>query len=162
MAVTVKQWKDRSGSEYPWLVATGRDLTDAFQQAARGFFDLFTDRSSVKPLIEVPIYCESSDTEWLYSDWINTLIYEVRERGMLFSEFRIFAEGIQIKGVILGEPIDPKRHSRTREFIAGAAFDGLSVEDVPEGVRASAVLNDRERHPLPLAALWVAAARKDL
>ncbi len=154
MAVVVKEWKDRSGSIYPLLTASGPDLTEAFCEAARGFFDLFTDRSTIRPRVEVEIFCESSDTEWLFSDWINTMIYEIRERQMLFSEFEVYAEGINVKGVIRGEAIDPDRHPRTREFIAGAAFDGLAVDESPGEVRVSVVLNDRERHPLPLAALW--------
>ena len=154
MAVVVKEWKDRSGSVYPLLSATGPDLSEAFREAARGFFDLFTDRTTIRPRVEIPIFCESSDTEWLFSDWLNTLIYEIRERRMVFSEFEIEAEGINVKGKIRGEPIDPLRHPRTREFVAGAAFDGLLVEEFPGEVRVSVVLNDRARHPLPLARLW--------
>jgi SHS2 domain-containing protein len=154
MGVRMTEWKDRSGEMHPRLEAEGRDLTEAFQHAARGFFDLFTDREKVHPIERVVIYCESSDSDWLFSDWLNTLLYEVRERRMLFSEFRVEVDGINVKGEIWGEAIDPKRHPLKREHLAGAAFDELFALEEGGRARVSAVLNDHARHPLPLRELW--------
>lgn len=158
MPLKITEWKDPQGIAYPRLEASGKDLTEAFQEAARGFFSLFTDLSEVLPREHVVIFCESSDSDWLFSDWINTLIYEIRERKMLFSEFKIHVEGINVKGEILGEKIDPNRHSRKVDFLSGAAFELLSAEEAdPRGgtpARVSVVLNDSKRHPLPVKSLW--------
>lgn len=158
MPLKITEWKDPRGAVFPRLEASGQDLSEAFQEAARGFFSLFTDLSEIRPSERVVIFCESSDSDWLYSDWINTLIYEVRERKMLFSEFKIHVEGINVKGEILGEKIDPKRHSRKIDFLAGAAFELLSAEEADTKLgtpaRVSVVLNDSKRHPLPLKTLW--------
>jgi|GEM_PF-2257238 len=153
-AAEITEWTDRAGRSFPRLQARGKTFTEAFQVAARGFFELFTDVTQVRPTDEVVIFCESSDSDWLFSDWINTLIYEVRERKMLFSEFRIEVEGINIKGTIRGEAIDPTRHVLRREKIAGAAFDALFAEEREAGVFVSAVLNDEARHPLFLREIW--------
>lgn len=158
MSLKITEWKDPQGNVFPRLEASGRDLTEAFEEAARGFFSLFTDLSTVRTTEKVTIFCESSDSDWLFSDWINTLIYEIRERGMLFSEFKIHVEGINVKGEIRGERIDPKRHPRRLDFISGAAFELLSAEEADRKTgapaRVSVVLNDRARHPLPLLQLW--------
>lgn len=161
MAVKITDWKDSSGSVFPRIQAEGKDLTTAFVAAAEGFFDLFTDRKKIAAKERVVIFCESSDSDWLFSDWLNTLLYEVRERGMLFSEFRIEVEGINVKGEVWGEKIDPARHPLHREFISGAAFAELyaTEPDEKKGILASvsAVLNDVKRHPLPLRELWQSA-----
>jgi len=77
---------------------------------------------------------------------------------MLFSEFNVHVEGINVKGEIRGERIDPKRHRRLVDFISGAAFTELSAEeaDLKAGTpaRVCVVLNDSARHPLPLLRLW--------
>jgi SHS2 domain-containing protein len=150
------EWKDRAGNTHPRLEAEGKDLTEAFRAAAREFFSSFTDLSTVRSSESVVVFCESSDSDWLFSDWINTLIYETRERRMLFSEFRIEVDGINVKGEIRGERIDPARHPRTRDRVAGAAFDELYAHEAEAGrpARVSAVLNDSARHPLPLRELW--------
>ncbi len=158
MRLKITEWTDPQGKTFPHLEASGKDLTEAFQEAARGFFSLFTDLSTVARKDSVVIFCESSDSDWLFSDWINTLIYEVRERGMLFSEFNIYVEGINVKGEIVGEAIDPARHVRKVDFISGAAFTQLSAEEadlkIGTPARVSVVLNDTARHPLPVRELW--------
>lgn len=158
MTVKITEWSDTAGNLFPKLEASGKDLTAAFTAAAHGFYGLFTDVAQVRPTEKVVIFCESSDSDWLFSDWINTLLYETRERGMLFSEFHVEVHGINVKGYILGEKIDPKRHLLKRDFIAGAAFESLSAveEDVKRGepARVSVVLNDLRQHPLPLKELW--------
>lgn len=154
MTAQITEWTDRTGRAFPRLEAHGKSLTEAFQNAAHGFFGLFTDVSSIRGTTSVTIFCESSDSDWLFSDWLNTLIYEVRERGMLFSEFHIEVDGINVKGVIRGEPIDPSRHPLRREFLGGAAFDELFAVEHETGAKVSAVLNDEKRHPLPLRELW--------
>ncbi len=162
MAVKISEWKDSEGKVFPHLEASGADFNEAFVEAAQGFFSLFTDLSTVRAHDRVEIFCESSDSDWLFSDWINTLIYEIRERRMLFSEFKIHVEGINVKGEIIGEKIDPKRHPLKIDFLGGAAFNRLSAEEVSLGVgksaRVSVVLDDIKRHPLPLKELWGATS----
>ncbi|MBS1962553.1 MAG: archease [Bdellovibrionales bacterium] len=160
MAVQITEWTDRTGRAFPRLEARGNSLTEAFRRAAVGFYGLITDVAQVRPSSEVTIFCESSDSDWLFSDWINTLLYETRERGMLFSEFHVEVDGINVKGVIRGEAIDPLRHPLRREWLAGAAFELLYAEEGPDGARVSAVLNDEARHPLPLRELWKGAPSK--
>jgi SHS2 domain-containing protein len=154
MQVEITEWQDRSGVLQPRLKASGANMTDAFRAAAGGFFNLFTDVSTIRPTIEVKIFCESSDSDWLFSDWINTLVFETREKRMIFSEFHIEVEGIGIRGSIRGELIDKARHPLKLEKISGAAFDGLYAQESSSGAEVSAVLNDHIRHPLPLKELW--------
>ncbi len=154
MAVQITEWTDRAGRVFPRLEAQGETLTEAFRTAAFGFIGLITDVASIRATDEVVIFCESSDSDWLFSDWINTLLYEVRERRMLFSEFHVVVDGINVTGKIRGERIDPKRHLLRREVLCGAAFDELFAVEDARGARVSAVLNDEIRHPLPLARLW--------
>ena len=154
MAVQITEWTDRAGRSFPRLQSRGKSLTEAFQTAAKGFFSLITDVETIRPTTEVVIFCESSDSDWLFSDWINTLIYEIRERRMIFSEFHVEVDGINVKGKIRGETIDPNRHPLLRPTLSGAAFDELFAIEEGGEARVSAVLNDWARHPLPLREIW--------
>lgn len=154
----IKEWTSASGRVYPKISAEGTDLTTAFSEAARQFFGIFTEVSSIRPTQSVRINCESSDTDFLFADWLNTLIYESRERGMIFSEFEIQVDGIQVRGVMKGEKIDSARHPLKREFLGGAGFKELATDEgnpaLGKPARVSVVLNDDRRHPLPLRELW--------
>jgi tRNA nucleotidyltransferase (CCA-adding enzyme) len=129
-------------------------LTEAFGRAAVGLMGLITDPETIRPTDEIPIHCESSDSDWLFSDWINSLVYEIRERRMVFSEFEIEVDGINVRGTLRGEKIDPVRHPRRRDVLSGAAFDELFAIEEDGIARVSAVLNDHDRHPLPIAEIW--------
>jgi SHS2 domain-containing protein len=161
MTSRMTEWRDAKGRSFPRIEAVGSDLSEAFREAAQVFFSHFTDLGKVRPSESVVVFCESSDSDWLFSDWINSLIYEVRERGMLFSEFRIVVDGINVKGEILGERIDPTRHVLLIEELAGAAFDELYAREAESSdakATVSAVLNDFARHSLPLRGLWSKSA----
>ena len=73
---------------------------------------------------------------------------------MIFCEFRIEFHGINVKGKIRGEKIDPNRHPRKCDRLSGAAFDELFATEEKDVAYVSAVLNDEARHPLPLKELW--------
>lgn len=131
------------------LQAEGRTLSGAFIRAAERFAALVYDPTTVEPRESVEIFCESADLELLYADWINTLIYEIHHRGMLFSRFEVHVEGINIRGRILGERRDPSRHRILRAETRGIAFTELEVWEERGHVFVRAVLDD-DRHVLRL------------
>lgn len=138
----------------PYLEAKGKNLSEAFANAAYQFFDLITDASSIEAKESIPIFCESADLDLLFSDWVNSLIWEIRDKKMLFSRFEIQVEGINVKGKIWGEKINPQKHALKRSQIQGIAFDRLHCLEDQQGVRVGGVLNDFERHGLNLKTLW--------
>ena len=154
----VKPESDSKNTEFPYIECKGTNLNDAFQKAALELMGLITDVTQIEQKQPVTIFCESADLDLLFSDWINTLLWELNDKKMLFSRFDIHVEGINVKGKIWGEPIDPHKHELKRQNIQGIAFDRLSCEEINENgvmrVRVSGVLNDVDRHGYHLEPLW--------
>lgn len=147
----VRDWTDPKGNVWPLIEAKAGSLSEAFGLAAQGFFTLITRPETVRPEVEVEIFCESADLDLLFSDWINTLIYETREKRMLFSRFEIEVEGINVKGKIYGERFDPERHPLLRDSIQGIAFNELLTYEGPEEVIVRGVMDDTPRHLVSFA-----------
>lgn len=85
-------------------------LENAFAETACALTAVICDPKTVQPLEAVEIRCESLDAELLLADWLNSLIYEMDVRKMLFSRFDVSITGLQLAGKAWGERIDPNRH----------------------------------------------------
>lgn len=112
---------------------TGRDMAEAFANAALAMTAIITDPACVRPARRVRITCREPDPELLLVDWLNGVIYEMATRGMLFSRFEIHIDtGGALQAELQGEPVDRARHDPAVE-IKGATFTALSVRQKPDG-----------------------------
>ena len=64
-------------------------LAEAFEQAALALTAVITDLAVVSPKEMIRLSCAAPDTELLFVDWLNVLIYEMATRKMLFSRFEV-------------------------------------------------------------------------
>jgi len=62
----------------------------------------------------------------LFVDWLNTIIYEMAVRRMLFARFAVTIEGTRLKATLWGEPVDVARHAPACEP-KGATYTALRV-----------------------------------
>ena len=101
-------------------------IEQAFEQIAIAMTAVITDPDQVLPSESIGIRCEDLDIELLLLDWINTLIYEMATRRMLFSHFQVtISQGI-LTATVSGEAIDRHKHQPAVE-IKGATFTELHV-----------------------------------
>ncbi len=98
----------------------------AFEQAALAMTAIVTDLSLIRPDEEVGIECAAPDDELLFAEWLNSIIYEMSSRRMLFCRFEVRLEGGHLSGRAWGERVDRARHHPAVE-IKGATFTGLRV-----------------------------------
>ncbi len=110
----------------------GSTLTEAFENAALAMTAVIVDPDLVQALETIKITCEEDDPELLFVDWLNSIIYLMATRSMLFSRFSVQIEGSQLHASIQGEPLDRKRHQPTVE-IKGATYTTLRVEQTANG-----------------------------
>ena len=87
-----------------------------------------TDPSDVAPREAVAIRCEAPDDELLLAEFLNTLVYEMSTRKMLFSRFSIRIDGALLTGQAWGEHVDIARHDPAVE-IKGATYTALRVAE---------------------------------
>jgi SHS2 domain-containing protein len=104
----------------------GATRAQAFEQAALAMTAVVADPQSIDPRQPIEVECEAPDDELLLADWLNSLIYEMSARRMLFSRFSVELDGRHLHGQAWGEPVDPARHHPAVE-IKGATYTALRV-----------------------------------
>ena len=112
----------------------GLTLADAFEQAALAMTAVVTDKV-VKPQTPTPIRCRAPDPEVLFIDWLNSLVFEMATRQILFARFEVQIDqnsDWHLKAVAWGEVVDRERHAPAVE-VKGATFTELSVRQEPSG-----------------------------
>lgn len=118
----------------------GGSIAEAFEQAALAMTAAVTDLETVRPLQEVRLHCEAPDEELLFAEWLNTLVYEMGTRRMLFSRFKVSLKGSRLAADAWGEAIDPQRHHPAVE-VKGATYTTLRVARDGEGWLAQTVID---------------------
>jgi protein archease len=118
----------------------GATEAEAFEQAALGMTAVVTDPATVEPHEAVAIECEAPDDELLFAEWLNSLIYEMATRNMLFSRFAVRLHGTRLSGQAWGERADVARHRPAVE-IKGATYTALRVARDDDGWVAQTVVD---------------------
>ena len=104
----------------------GATKAQAFEQAATALTAVVSEPTRVVPREAVAIECEANDDELLFAQWLNSLIYEMATRHMLFSRFDVRCEGPRLTARAWGEPVDVARHQPAVE-VKGATYTALRV-----------------------------------
>jgi len=118
----------------------GTTKAEAFEQAALGMTAVVTDPAMVQARDAVAIECEAPDDELLFAEWLNSLIYEMATRKMLFSRFAVRLDGTRLSGQAWGERADVARHHPAVE-IKGATYTALRVGRDDGGWMAQTVVD---------------------
>jgi SHS2 domain-containing protein len=111
---------------------TGATKEQAFEQAAVALTAVITEPEKVAPERKVEITCQADDDELLLTDWLNSLLYEMATRKMLFSRFEVRIEGRRLNGTAWGEKINVSKHTPTTE-VKAATYAELSVRQEQDG-----------------------------
>lgn len=106
----------------------GPSKAQAFEQAALAMTAVMTDPAAVEPLEMVHIECEAPDDDLLLAEWLNSLVYEMATRKMLFGRFSVQLAQGALRGRAWGERVDPERHHPAVE-IKGATYTSLRVAE---------------------------------
>jgi protein archease len=104
----------------------GATKAQAFEQAALALTAVVTDPQTIEPRQPIEVECEAPDDELLLADWLNSLIFEMSARKMLFSRFSVSLNGQRLRGRAWGESVDRARHQPAVE-IKGATYTSLRV-----------------------------------
>ncbi len=91
---------------------------EAFEQAASALTAVITDVNSISPTEMIEIECEAPDIEILLVDWLNSVIYEIATRKMLFSKFNVKIHDLQLKACLYGEALDISKHQPAEKLKA--------------------------------------------
>ncbi len=104
----------------------GASKEEAFEQAALALTAVILDPQELTAEQVVEVMCEAPDDELLLVDWLNTLVYEMATRRLVFGRFEVHIDGHRLHAKAWGEPIDVARHQPAVE-VKGATLTSLRV-----------------------------------
>lgn len=110
----------------------GATLAEAFAAAAVGLTAVVADPLQVRPLQSVHVECAMADRGLLFYEWLNSLVFLMATRRMLFSRFDVRITGATLEADAWGEPVDIARHAPAVE-VKGATLTELAVRQEPDG-----------------------------
>jgi tRNA nucleotidyltransferase (CCA-adding enzyme) len=108
-------------------------LAEAFEQTALAMTAVVTDLSCVTSSTDITIECAASDNEILLVDWLNSIVYEMAIRKMLFSRFKVTINNENLTAIVSGEAVDIQKHQPAVE-IKGATYTELKVIQLANGL----------------------------
>jgi SHS2 domain-containing protein len=127
-----------------YVAAYGKDLAEAFENAALAMFDVMTEVERVAPKEESYVEVEAEDECALLYSWLEDLIvkFEINER--LYSKFRIqideTPEVFRLKAKIWGEKFNPERHPR-KVGVKAITYHRMEILKKPENVTVKFILD---------------------
>ena len=128
-----------------YIAAYGKNLPEAFENAALALFEVMTDTGNVKPLVEEEIELEAPDKASLLYSWLEELIVRFETSGMLYSKFRVLKleggkDGFRLKAKIWGEPFDEARHVQ-KVGVKAVTYHRMEISEEPGNVVVKFILD---------------------
>lgn len=128
-----------------YVAAYGRDLAEAFENAALATFDVMTEVEKVEPREEDYVEVEAEDEYALLYSWLEALIvkFDITER--LYSRFQIqtideTSKGFRLKAKIWGEKFSPERHPR-KVGVKAITYHRMEILKKPASVTVRFILD---------------------
>ena len=110
------------------LAATGRDLPEAFANAARGLVNLLVDPAGVRETTHRQVALVEEGPEELLVAWLNELLFLFDSEGFVPVSFTFAAlSETALEATLGGERFDPARH-RARSGVKAATYHEVTVE----------------------------------
>lgn len=114
--------------------ATGKDIKEAFEQAALGTYQVITDISLINQEIEKEVTISSEDLESLLFDWIEQLIFLFDTE--LFISNKIAVNKIEkneegkfvLNANLLGEKFNTEKHTQKSE-VKAMTYSFMKIND---------------------------------
>ena len=120
---------------------SGKDLREAFSNAAYAMFDILTDASRIMEKEKISIQVSASNIEELLVAWLDELLYRYETERIVCGRFSI--ENIDdrnLSATAFGEKIDYSRHE-IRAEIKNVTYHQLSIEKMDNGWKAQVIFD---------------------
>ncbi len=109
------------------IIAEGRDMQEAFANAAAGMLSLFVEPADVREVKHRNVEVAAFDTEGLLVAWLNELIYLFDAEGFISKRVDITRlDATRLKARIYGEKVDSSRH-RLKTGVKAATYHRLKI-----------------------------------
>lgn len=111
------------------IKAYGKNLSEAFKNAAVGMFDIITNKSKINNIGEYEIHLDAPDLEQLLVDWLSELLFLNSAKNLVFSEFNVNISDNKLSARIFGEEFNDYKHNKGTE-IKAVTYHMLEVHTI--------------------------------
>ena len=110
--------------------AFGKNLPTAFENAAKGMFDIITDNSEVESVGQYDIILDAPDLEQLLVDWLSELLFLHSAKNLVFGFFNVTIDEQKkhLSAHVFGEPFTTTKHHIGTE-IKAVTYHMLKVKN---------------------------------
>jgi SHS2 domain-containing protein len=128
-----------------YIMAYGKTLEEAFENAARATFTVMTDVEKIEPRIENWIEVSAHDEYALLYNWLEELIVKFDTTGVLYSRFHIVelkqtTQGYKLKAKVWGEPFVSEKHIQ-KVGVKGVTYHLMEINKKTESVSLKFLLD---------------------
>ncbi|MBS7616872.1 archease [Candidatus Bathyarchaeota archaeon] len=128
-----------------YIAAYGKNLAEAFENAAVAMFEVMTETAKVNPQIEDYVEVKAEDEYALLYSWLEALLVKSEINEMLYSRFEISeltrtAEGFTLKAKICGEKFNPKKHPQ-KVGVKAVTYHQMEIIKKPDETTVKFILD---------------------
>ncbi len=128
-----------------YVAAYGKNIEEAFENAAYATFEVMTEAEKIEPKIEEEVEVEGYDEQALLYNWLEAFLFKFDTTGKLYSRFKISQmeetkEGYRLKARIWGETYNPERHPQ-KVGIKAVTYHRMEIIKKPEKVTIRFILD---------------------
>jgi len=112
------------------IKAYGKTLSEAFENAAKGMFDIITDNSEIENIGQEDIELEADNLEELLVDWLSELLFLNSSNNLVFGFFKVEIDEKKNKllAKVFGEKFNISKHKAGAE-IKAVTYHMLEVKN---------------------------------
>jgi len=128
-----------------YIAAYGRDLAEAFENAALAMFETMTDVDAVKPEIQELVEVKGEDKQALLYSWLEELLVRFEISEKLYSKFDVkeikeTEDGYELRAVIYGELFNPAKHKQ-KVGVKAITYHRMEIKETPNKVTLKFILD---------------------
>ncbi len=128
-----------------YIAAYGKDLAEAFENAALAMFEVMTDVENVDPKVEDYVEFEAEDEYALLYSWLENLLVKSELNQMLYSKFKVSTikrteKGFKLEAKIWGENFNPEKHVQ-KVGVKAVTYHRMEIDKEPNNVTVKFILD---------------------
>lgn len=128
-----------------YVASYGKDLAEAFENAALALFEVMTETEKVNAKVEDHVEVTAEDEFALLYSWLEALLVKFEVDGIVYSRFKILElnrsqENFSLKAKIWGEKYDPKKHPQ-KVGVKAVTYHRMEIIKKPDRVTLKFILD---------------------
>ena len=123
------------------IIVSGKDVSEAFDNAAYAMFDILADIDKVEETDSLDLQVSAASVEELLVAWLDELLYIYETERFICSRFVINdISDTSLSASVFGEKTDLARHEIKTE-IKSVTYHQLKVEKTDDGWKAQVIFD---------------------